>query len=788
MKTRLFSLFLLLTFILPAWTRDKNISLLKSNSPSIIINNRPRRSFKKHEIGNMSMTATNYGSYGDSDDGFTMEWPLGSNAKYLWGGWLWIGAEIDGERLVSSNSGRVNEFSPAQDYGFFFGPEKSEQDHLVVYNDTESVRGHSPMGVQVRERGLTWSIAGFDETIILEYEIENIGDSKLENVFVGWMFDCDIAQTISEEENTFFLDDLVDYDGFDANDTNTDLVDWVDPLDIDSDGETGYDEWGWPYGYPLIKDGNVTNPNYSTAYIESDGFYDEWTVILDENGPDLYWQTDTNPAHAPAGTVAKLDDQVLHGWLVPRNTSYMFDADYSQSATVDLGERYDAQPTPGFVGGRLIYSDIIKDEQAFPYLDTIDDTYLRPYAHMWWNWENDAWNDGLAYAYLTAQHPGATRLGKHYKFLPSPFDLGGPAFDYRWLTSTGPFTTLNPGETIRAVYAVGIGRGLQGLRANMDNALKAYYSGSQTSNPYKPSAPNEDYHYFLSAPPLAPVLEYTPLDGGVRLVWDNAAETTPDPIIGQPDFQGYKIYRSAYDLNSWELVAAFDNVNEPVYLRNSDGKIINPKNDQKTGKLVPFGDPGWEGIDESEFVLVDLPDVRNHYDDYGGEFLGKSVGQPINGLAYFYTVVAYDYDKPETKYSPELLSQESPKDNYMIQEKTGYPLPVVPVKMYGYEELDQYDLNNIKVVPNPYRGSALYESKYEDRIEFTNLPPTCKITIFTLVGDMIDTIYHTDGTDAESWDMVSRNRQRIKSGLYVYTVEVNEDDYKKFMGKFVILR
>ena len=786
LKTNMVLLIFILFSTTPGAIKEK---LAKENVPATITG-RPARDFRIHDIGNLTSVVTNYGSYGEGESGqFSMEWPAKSGAYYLFSGSIWIGATVEGEQLCSGNIyGRI-EFNPSEGYPFTLGPDKSVQDHVAVYDDLQEVRGHTPMGLQIWERGLTWNIPGFDEIIIYEYEIVNVGDNVLDDLYVGWMYDSDIASAMDNDENSYsFIDDLVDYEGFDWDETKSDIADWVDPFDLDNDGLTGYDEWGWPYGFALLKDGTATNPNYNPAAIEPDGFYDEWTVILNDSGPVLYWQTKTNPAQAPAGSVAELNGKQLRGWLVPRNTSLMFDADYPQTSVVDIGERYKPTPTPGVIGGRLIYSDIIKNKQAFPYLETTEDNFLRPFAHMWWNWESGPRNDNMRYAYLSATHPGATRVGKKYNFMPSPFDLNLPTFDYRWLTSTGPFNNFSPGDAIKVVYAASVGKGWQGIRKNLDNALVAYYSGSQNSSPYNPSAQDEDFHYFLSAPPPAPIVEYTPLDGGVRLVWDNAAETTPDPIIGDVDFQGYKVYRAAFEPRNWELVAAFDNVEDKVWVRDSNGTIVNPKRDPQTNVLVPFDNPAWKTISNEYFEQVNLPPVVNHYDDFGGEFLGKFVQHPINGMAYFYTIVAYDYDKPQTKQSPRLLSQESGKENFMRQEGTGFALPVVPVKMYTNEELDKYDLQKIKVVPNPYKGTALYESRFEDRIEFTNLPPACKITIFTLVGDMVDTIYHEDGTDAEAWDMVSRNRQRVKSGLYVYVVEVDQQEYDKFIGKFAVLR
>ena len=102
-----------------------------------------------------------------------------------------------------------------------------------------------------------------------------------------------------------------------------------------------------------------------------------------------------------------------------------------------------------------------------------------------------------------------------------------------------------------------------------------------------------------------------------------------------------------------------------------------------------------------------------------------------------------------------------------------------------WEGTEKYDLDAIKVVPNPYKGTDVFEDIYESAILFTNLPPVAKISIFTVAGDLIDTIDHTDGSSVAKWDLVSRNVQSVVSGLYVYVVETDDD---RFVGKFVVMR
>lgn len=754
------------TFQTSAIARVKNIngSLAKPMA-------RPEQSTNVHNVGTIWNMVTNYGQYGDPNSvSPSMEWPGGSEAYYLWEGRFWAGGIVNGEKLVSHADYGNYEWYPKDGSTFDWEPNdsKSIQDGVVEYDDLYGIAGHTPMGIEVYERSLAWSMGDYDDFIAYEYEVRNVSENVIDGFFVSWVYDCDVAQLADPSEP--HLDDLVDYDGWDGPESDKDLVDVVDPMDLDGDDATGYDEWGWPYGFPHNSSGQPTNPNYDASLAEPDGFYDAWQVLLDSEGPILRWQASVTDLERVAGEIAVVDGDTLKGYLLPRNSSYMYDDDYAQSPENDIGERGGSQPIPGFIGGRILYSDIINQTDVFPYRTTEEDTFMRPYAHQWWNWESDPGDDIEKYDYMSANHSASTQLGKHYYFLPNPFEVNAPVFDYRFLLSTGPFNQFAPGEVLRFVMVAAVGNGLQGMRQNLDFAMKAYYEGSkenpdnpdEVSDPYHPADWQWGRHWVLPIPPVVPGLVYSPATDGaaIELSWDNLPELTIDAMLNSIDFEGYKIYRSLYNASSWEMIYACDNREEPVLVKDSDGNIIN--------ELDSNGDP----------ILVDLPAITHTYRDEGGTFLGREISTPVYGLQYFYAVVAYDPDKAG------LPSQESSKSNYLTNEK-GAPLAVVP----RYAPVPD-DMQNIKVVPNPYKGTALFESRYEDKIMFTNLPPACKISIFTLAGDLVDTIYHGDGYGDELWSLISRNQQKVVSGLYIYVVERDTPghDYDKFIGKFVIIR
>jgi len=104
------------------------------------------------------------------------------------------------------------------------------------------------------------------------------------------------------------------------------------------------------------------------------------------------------------------------------------------------------------------------------------------------------------------------------------------------------------------------------------------------------------------------------------------------------------------------------------------------------------------------------------------------------------------------------------------------------------EKLTRSELNEIKVVPNPYIVEAGWElNRNESKIQFINLPSECKIHIFSMAGDKVRTLYHNDQTrDYEFWDLLNNSNLKVSYGLYIFVVETA--DGKSTKGKFVILR
>ena len=99
------------------------------------------------------------------------------------------------------------------------------------------------------------------------------------------------------------------------------------------------------------------------------------------------------------------------------------------------------------------------------------------------------------------------------------------------------------------------------------------------------------------------------------------------------------------------------------------------------------------------------------------------------------------------------------------------------------------DLSKIKVVPNPYLVRNRWEPSADySKLQFTHLPEKCTIRIYTLAGNLVQTLEH-DGAEShsgtEDWDLLSKDNQKVSSGLYIFHVESGVGDK---VGKFAIVR
>jgi hypothetical protein len=107
-------------------------------------------------------------------------------------------------------------------------------------------------------------------------------------------------------------------------------------------------------------------------------------------------------------------------------------------------------------------------------------------------------------------------------------------------------------------------------------------------------------------------------------------------------------------------------------------------------------------------------------------------------------------------------------------------------------EVIKNSLSTIRVVPNPYVASSLWEPEYGElryeplrQIQFVNLPPECTIHIFSVDADRVKTIEHNSTNGTETWDLRSESGREIAPGIYIYVVKTVSDEY---MERFAIIK
>ena len=229
---------------------------------------------------------------------------------------------------------------------------------------------------------------------------------------------------------------------------------------------------------------------------------------------------------------------------------------------------------------------------------------------------------------------------------------------------------------------------------------------------------------------------------------------------------------------------------------------------------IDIGNSSWLG----DYDIYSSPDWHDsHYSPLGWDLEPGGAGyNPNYPWGYIWPdvilperVLIHEQTGLERKIGFKLFTQNFPSD---FLNQAGIPKNIPEVKpqqgdeftirtkklfrseiFYEFEaspptfEKAEVDLNQIKVVPNPYIVRAGWErSEFEGRIQFTNLPPECNISIYGTSGDHIITLYHNSYQNFEFWDLLNENGVNVAYGLYVFIVKT--PDGEKHTGKFVIIR
>lgn len=279
------------------------------------------------------------------------------------------------------------------------------------------------------------------------------------------------------------------------------------------------------------------------------------------------------------------------------------------------------------------------------------------------------------------------------------------------------------------------------------------------------------------------------------------------PCLESDTFYGWPIYNHAVNYNA-DIQAqadkiATDNSGKPTqYIMQLQARLFkHPQirdevfDELVDSKLIPL--PGHGGQVAIQPSIDDDLLAELHKNRLARRYYHASIMYPRKGVEYYLAVTAYDRGIP----SQDLNYLETGRDKD------------ANMKIFFPGALAKTNMDNIYVVPNPYIGSSKFDGRREGdskgdksrRLWFVNLPMECTIRIYTLAGDLVQEIDHygahttdiltiskadTHGISASGmheWDLLSKHRQIIAPGVYLYSVE-NKADKKIKVGKFVIIK
>jgi len=647
-----------------------------------------------------------------------------------------------------------------------------------------------PLEVVVKQRSMAWSGNLIDDFILIEYEITNVGREPLKNFYAGFWCKENVSELFPF---TFNEDDLT---GFLKTWPFVDQCDSLHPLNLaylmDDDGDPANGSFNFhsrrgAVGVMLLgstSDALVIGYNWicwTPDYSQDWG--PRWRPTEDEP-----WRS-FNPFYAWPGGDRNLYYLMSHphiaydqmfaaadhsGWMPPGALAAEFASGwpsfmYYSFGPFEIPVRDRVSFTIAVVGGDNVHND--------------------PYAHFNPHFPQEYY-DQLDFS----------ELAQNARWAQWVYDNPGVDTD-----SDGYFGEFRVCEGDTTWYK---GDGVPDFRGN--------------------------------CPPPIPFTRYETEPGRIIVRWNGfLSETTKDIFSGLVDFEGYRVYcgldnrrtslslLSSYDKENWFRLKyhqlgvgngrwinddppySLDSLrtihNDPVlnpdrytrdrplfegdsafYFAPVDANLADLSSATGIHKVYPDAtNPGKDSLlwTESDITMEHGRKLPKYY-EY--EYIIENL---LPTVPYFVSVTVFDFGYAGGR------GNLPPDETNPLSNCT---------EVYAQTSSEVVEQENLDVIvyPNPYLADARYDERgYENRkgniipdrarlIHFSNLPSVCKISIFSLDGDLVGTINHNypeGGPEAmhDWWNLVSRSGLAVESGLYYWVVE---SDTRTQMGKLVILK
>jgi len=783
-----------------------------------------------HNYGRLHISLTNNGKLGTGMDLRKMydcftdspilmgEYPRGSGNRHFNQGQLWLGGVIGRDTILTDSFSPVEPMLKRSN----MNPYDPEYENAISELEYVSVYADYRLGVEVTQISYSWSYPHTDDFIILEYTIKNVGGNIINDLYVGLWMDFDILQG----GLAGFKINPAAHGDFQDNPKN-------DPRIQDDMGgffEYDYDNYSYCLGLDSL---------FLAWTIDVFGLYDSRTdkFLLPNvmgvgliNSPKSYqkvgynwWRRNLNPAYdiGPQkrenfrymgnGTGYPVRD--IHKYAVLSNGEMDYDPVYA--ATIQIVDPVWIKPIEGYAREITRGFDV-------EYLLSIGPWNLLPGSEI-----------TVPFA-LVAGEKVHTYRGNHWVNLST-------AYKPRQFLQNLDFSDFKRNfNTAKSVYDMpGRDTDGDGYAGKFKECYGRIYYLEGDGVP----------DYAASSPPKIPRVWLIPVHNGILVRFNGyESENTPDLFTGELDFEGYNIYIARDDREqSFTQLATYDRENYDKYiymekiagkaryqiiekpftyeqLRCLYGKKPDPCSDSSFDILLydysrPYVIPsiypnrpdsmfyfkphfynrskfGVNTEISKKYPYEPRPEsIENLSPDqltedgfpkyYEYEFL---ITDLLPSVPYYISVTTFDHGSPENDMEPM-------ESSIMLAAQSAYPNSTL--------DLNSDVVENVYVFPNPYRNDAKYriygyeglgqEDRMRDRVRkvtFANLPPRCTIKILSIDGDLIKELKHegdlsNPNSSYHEWDLISRNVQRVCSGLYYWVVE--DDKGNTQIGKLVIL-
>jgi hypothetical protein len=777
-----------------------------------------------HNVGNLQMHVCNWGCFGSypasnwpTAEYPSAQWPANSGVEYLYIAGLWIGARKGGIPVVSTAAYQI-EFRPpgtedpnAKIYTAFEGiqngarlpsPDDDDKDGIADEdwqngvdddgdgkidedfgaigkqmftcwftddepNATQIYPEHTPLHLFVRQESYQWEEEQFYNFVGVEYKVKNYGTDIIEDVYVGFFADGDAGPRDREQ---YWMDDC-----------------------------TGLWE-----GIRCAQKGERQVPvRMSVAYFwDKDGDEGQTTGYLGI----IFLGHDVDP----------LGDNAPKKVGITSYQNFSGDQPYENGGdpTNDF-QRYELMSKDSKDRNAEVPRDYRMMMATGPFRELLpDSTMLLQVAFVA--------GEGLEGMLSSAASATMAFQGNWFDIDGNPMTgiLG------RETPLPGPVSSIDPDSCDSDFELLAAARG-EILWINNDCREElALWEDTRCS---KGDAVFEDYqtgvngkernvNWLVGSAPPPPNMRILPFDHKIVLLWDNFSEVTPDVSTLEFDFEGYRIWRadgwkrplgtsvlSGPARELWQLLEERDLVNgvlpdtdfkKPV---SQGGWEYEPLSDlsNKDEILSYFEENLWyypldtvpcpPGLSNLQCDTLEALARYNLGFEGGLQYYQFNDRDVHNGMHYFYSITAYDH---------LIVSGQPTKPNKFGDPSSNFQYTV---PLSDAQEAADYKDDKVFVVPNPATTESMapweLEPNMDDptgiKVEFRNLPACyATVRIYTLAGDLVEVLYHdgSEGRGTLRWDLVSRNGQDVTSGVYLFSVEPDDNSFNRTVGKFVVIR